>query len=212
MKKVKKFNDILSRFRNDVIEYSEKFGGVKSNAKTFKKPVTRKEKRKLERKLKSAKKLAFSRKEKLPTLEDLSDKRSKNKKNKTETPSDINSLNNEKTKKPKVANNNDEKINTVLRIENRIKKENKEKQRYLDSYQNTLKEKLLQDNEEDEKEIRKLEKLLHIKKDSKKYKQAFYEEGFADLLDFCDEEKRQEMVKNESKWPNELIFSYSCLI
>ena len=49
----------------------------------------------------------------------------------------------------------------------------------------------------DDKEIAKLEKLLRIKKESKKYKQAFYDEGFDDLLDFCDEEKRKEMLKKE---------------
>jgi hypothetical protein len=38
---------------------------------------------------------------------------------------------------------------------------------------------------------------LHIKKGSKKYKQAFVDEGFGDLLDFCDEEKRKEIVKAE---------------
>jgi hypothetical protein len=42
-----------------------------------------------------------------------------------------------------------------------------------------------------------LEKLLHIKKGSKKYQKAFYEEGFDDLLDFCDEEKRKDMLQNE---------------
>ncbi len=52
----------------------------------------------------------------------------------------------------------------------------------------------------DDKEIAKLEKLLRIKKESKKYKQAFYDEGFDDLLDFCDEEKRKEMLKKEGKF------------
>ena len=62
-----------------------------------------------------------------------------------------------------------------------------------------VKRKLIEDNEREDKEIRKLEKLLHIKKDSKKYKKAFYDEGIDDLLDFCDEEKRKEMIKNEGK-------------
>ncbi len=53
------------------------------------------------------------------------------------------------------------------------------------------------DNEQEDKEISRLEKLLHIKKGSKKYKQMFYDEGFSDLLDFCDEEKRKEIVKAE---------------
>lgn len=60
-----------------------------------------------------------------------------------------------------------------------------------------MKRKLIEDNKRDEKEIAKLEKKLHIKKDSNKYKKAFYDEGFADLLDFCDEDKRKEMLKQE---------------
>ena len=59
------------------------------------------------------------------------------------------------------------------------------------------KKKLIEDNEMEDKEIAKLEKLLHIKKESKKLKQAFYDEGLGDLLDFCVPEKRQEMLKNE---------------
>jgi hypothetical protein len=39
--------------------------------------------------------------------------------------------------------------------------------------------------------------LLHIKKGSKKYQKAFYDDGYADLLDFCDEEKRKDMLQNE---------------
>lgn len=63
----KKYPDILSRFRNDVAEFSEKFGGVTKSKKNFKAPVTRKEKRKLERKLKNAKKIAYAKKEKVLT-------------------------------------------------------------------------------------------------------------------------------------------------
>ncbi len=61
----KKYSDKLSRFRNDVKEFSEKFGGVKQSKKGFKKPITRKEKRKFERQLKHAKNLAFNKKEKV---------------------------------------------------------------------------------------------------------------------------------------------------
>lgn len=60
-----------------------------------------------------------------------------------------------------------------------------------------MKQKLIEENEREQKEIRKLEKLLKIKKDSKKLKQAFYDEGLGDLLDFCDEEKRKEIVKKD---------------
>ncbi len=55
----KKYVDNLSRFRNDVMEFS----GIKARKKGFSAPVTRKEKRKMTRKLKSAKKMAFTKKE-----------------------------------------------------------------------------------------------------------------------------------------------------
>ena len=61
-----------------------------------------------------------------------------------------------------------------------------------------LKQKLIEENELEEKEIRKLEKLLHIKKGVKKIKKSFYDEGMGDLLEFCDDEKRQEILKNGS--------------
>ena len=64
-RKEKKFADILDRFRNDVQEYSSKFGGVKPNRTHTHKPIGRKEKRKLERKLKNAKNLAFQKREKV---------------------------------------------------------------------------------------------------------------------------------------------------
>jgi len=64
----KKYADKLSRFRNDVRTFSEQFGGVKKTKKGFKAPITRKEKRKLERKLKHAKNLAFTKKEKVNTI------------------------------------------------------------------------------------------------------------------------------------------------
>ena len=61
----KKYADKLSRFRADVRTFSEQFGGVKKTKNGFKAPITRKEKRKLERKLKHAKNLAFNKKEKV---------------------------------------------------------------------------------------------------------------------------------------------------
>lgn len=64
----KKFPDNLSRFRNDVKQFTEKCGGVKHSKKGFKAPITRKEKRKFERQLKNAKKLAFTKKEKVTKM------------------------------------------------------------------------------------------------------------------------------------------------
>ena len=66
-----KFGDILTRFRNDVQEFSHKFGGVSTAKKSFKPLVSRKHKRKLERKLKHAKNLAFRRAEKVSTTRPL---------------------------------------------------------------------------------------------------------------------------------------------
>ena len=60
-----------------------------------------------------------------------------------------------------------------------------------------MKQKMIEDNEREEKEIARLEKLLHIKKGKQKYKQSFYDDGFDELLDFCDEEKRKEIIKEE---------------
>ena len=57
----------------------------------------------------------------------------------------------------------------------------------------------MEDNEKEEKEIARLQKLLHIKKDSKKLRQSFYDEGLDELLDFCDEDKRKEIIKAEGK-------------
>ena len=54
------------------------------------------------------------------------------------------------------------------------------------------------DDERDDVEIRILEKLLKIKKDSKSYKKCFYDDGFDVLLDFCDDNKRKSILKNES--------------
>lgn len=57
----KKYVDNLSRFRNEVMNLT----GIKKNKKAFNAPVTRKEKRKISRKLKHAKNLAFTKKEKV---------------------------------------------------------------------------------------------------------------------------------------------------
>ncbi len=57
----KKYVDNLSRFRNEVMDLT----GIKKNKKAFNAPVTRKEKRKMARKFRHAKNLAFSKKEKV---------------------------------------------------------------------------------------------------------------------------------------------------
>lgn len=127
-----------------------------------------------------------------------------------------------KAKKPAKKAEPAKPLNSIEIIENRITKEVKDEKRFQQSFQvlklfliserfqdiilypcynlkDTIKQKLIEDNKREEKEIAKLAKLLHIKKDSKKHKQSFIEEGFADLLDFCDEDKRKEMVQDEGQ-------------
>ena len=62
----KKFPDKLSRYRSDVEAFSKDAGGIKAKRKRHAKAtLSRKDKRKLERKLKHAKNLAFTKKEKV---------------------------------------------------------------------------------------------------------------------------------------------------
>ena len=63
-------------------------------------------------------------------------------------------------------------------------------------------EQLKFDDERDDLEIKKLEKLLRIKKDAKTYKKSFYDDGFDTLLDFCDSDKRKNILKNEGIYLN----------
>lgn len=69
----------------------------------------------------------------------------------------------------------------------------------------TLKQKLIEDNKREEEEIARLEKKLGIKKGTEKLKKAFYDEGLADLLDFCDEDKRKDIINKEGSYQIELL-------
>jgi hypothetical protein len=231
MKPMKKYVDNLSRFRDEIAEFSKKFGGLEEKKSThFKRDMSRKEKRKLERKLKSAKRLAYNKREKMPTFESfVKSTRKKSKKEKqvnTESTkvsvkralsddSDDQSgelddfdQNQEpkaskkkpsKTKKANSANQETVKksLNSIELVEQQIRREKNEKNMYEKSTQDSVKNKYQEDNEKDDEEINRLEKLLHIKRSDKKYKKAFYEEGFDELLDFCDEDKRKSILKNE---------------
>lgn len=60
----------LDRFRNEVVEFAKKGGlSVHESPSAKTKTLSRKHKRKLERKLKGAKKQAFFKKQEMPTLE-----------------------------------------------------------------------------------------------------------------------------------------------
>ena len=58
---------------------------------------------------------------------------------------------------------------------------------------------LIEDNQIEDLQIKKLEKLLSIKSGRKTYPRAFIDDGLDDLLDFCDEDRRKQMMMNEGK-------------
>ena len=53
----------------------------------------------------------------------------------------------------------------------------------------------MEDNEKEDAAIRKLEKLLGIKPNRKTYLSGFINDGLDYLLDFCDKDKRKEILK-----------------
>ncbi|CAF1396808.1 unnamed protein product [Adineta ricciae] len=56
---------------------------------------------------------------------------------------------------------------------------------------------LIEDNEVEDGNIKKLEKLLGIKSDRKTYLRGFIDDGLDFLLDFCDRDKRKEIMQTE---------------
>lgn len=161
MKIKKKFSDNLSRFRDEIYSFTKETSGLapKNYKKFKKKELSRKEKRRLEKKLKKIKHIEYCNKKK-PTEEETQIEKEASKLSKVE--------------------------------KNKVKKENKAKK----EIDNRL-ERLKEDDKRDDVEIKKLEKLLKIKKDKKNYKKSFYDDGLDTLLDFCDNEKRQDLLKNE---------------
>ena len=103
-------------------------------------------------------------------------------------------------KKAEAEKNGDQKkpMNTKEIVESRILKEKKKELNLEKSTKHVLKHKLAEDNKEEDKEIARLEKMLHIKKKSKSVKKNFIDDGLGDLLDFCDESKREEIALAES--------------
>jgi hypothetical protein len=56
---------------------------------------------------------------------------------------------------------------------------------------------LIEDNEAEDANIRKLEKLLKIKSDRKSYLRGFVNDGLDYLLDFCDKDRRKQIMMAE---------------
>jgi len=56
---------------------------------------------------------------------------------------------------------------------------------------------LLEDNEMEDANIKKLEKLLKIKSDRKTHLRGFVNDGLDYLLDFCDKDRRKQIMLAE---------------
>lgn len=56
---------------------------------------------------------------------------------------------------------------------------------------------MLEDNEAEDAHIKKLEKLLGIKSNRKTYLRGFIDDGLDYLLDFCDNDRRKEIMRTE---------------
>ncbi len=56
---------------------------------------------------------------------------------------------------------------------------------------------MIEDNEAEDANIKKLEKLLGIKSDRKTYLRGFIDDGLDYLLDFCDKDRRKKILLTE---------------
>ena len=56
---------------------------------------------------------------------------------------------------------------------------------------------LIEDNQAEDMAIKKLEKLLGIKQDRKSYLRGFVDDGLDYLLDFCDRDRRKQIMLAE---------------
>jgi hypothetical protein len=66
---------------------------------------------------------------------------------------------------------------------------------------------LLEDNQSEDAHIKKLEKLLKIKSDRKTYLRGFVDDGLDYLLDFCDKDRRKQIMIAEGYLL--ILFNYS---
>ncbi len=56
---------------------------------------------------------------------------------------------------------------------------------------------MIEDNEAEDANIKKLEKLLGIKSDRNSYVRGFINDGLDYLLDFCDKDRRKQIMRAE---------------
>ncbi len=56
---------------------------------------------------------------------------------------------------------------------------------------------MIEDNEAEDANIKKLEKLLGIKSDRNSYVRGFINDGLDYLLDFCDQDRRKQIMRAE---------------
>jgi hypothetical protein len=68
---------------------------------------------------------------------------------------------------------------------------------------------LLEDNEMEDAQIKKLERLLGIKTDRQSYLRGFVDDGLDFLLDFCDKDRRKQIMLAEG---NTFTFFSSIII
>ena len=97
-----------------------------------------------------------------------------------------------KKKKPKTKS-------TEFKIDEKVAKEHHKKN-------------LIEDNEVEDSHIKKLEKLLGIKSDRKSYIRGFVDDGLDYLLDFCDKDKRKQIMMAEGLFLILIFFKYNICI
>ncbi|CAF3781611.1 unnamed protein product [Rotaria sordida] len=133
--------------------------------------LSRKKRRQLERKLIKAKRNAWHHGQKIPmSVEILS--------------SSIEQQENLKKKKKKKKKNKSKDKSLELTFDEKAAKEHHQKI-------------LLEDNEVEDIHIKKLEKLLKIKSNRKTYLRGFIDDGLDYLLDFCDKDRRKQIMLTE---------------
>ena len=67
---------------------------------------------------------------------------------------------------------------------------------------------LIEDNQAEDMAIKKLEKLLGIKQDRKSYLRGFVDDGLDYLLDFCDRDRRKQIMLAEGL--SDLFTLFTC--
>ncbi|UJR29904.1 hypothetical protein I4U23_017452 [Adineta vaga] len=152
-----------------IIKYAQKVS-MKENQNTL---LPRKQRRQLERKLVKAKRNAWHHRDQIPKSIDAL------------APSFEQEENSNKKKKKKKKKKKESKDDSEeLTVDEQAAKEHHRRH-------------LLEDNEMEDGHIKKLEKLLGIKSNRKTYLRGFVDDGLDFLLDFCDKDRRKEIMQAE---------------